>query len=273
MGDLFDMSYFEQRLRSLVAQLLNANPSLSIDIDSEITYYKSIRNQILPMITDTIHYTNNALQNQNKILIEGANATMIDLDFGTYPFVTSSNPSIGSVCTGLGIAPQWIQNVTGIVKCYCTRVGEGPFPTEAFGDIGETLRQKGGEYGTTTGRSRRCGWIDIPQIKYAATINGFTNINLTKVDVLTGFDTIRIGTRYKYKGRYIEQMPSSINMYNDVEVEYEDMPGWKENIQNIDKFDQLPENCKNFIRKIEKEIGVPIKWIGVGQSRNNIIVK
>ena len=150
---------------------------------------------------------------------------MIDLDFGTYPYVTSSNPSVGSTCTGLGVPPQRIQHVTGIVKAYCTRVGEGPFPTELNNELGVQLRTAGGEFGTTTGRPRRCGWIDIPQLKYAAALNGFTEINLTKIDILSGFDEIQVGVRYLLDGKEVEGMPASLRTYANVQVEYKAMPG------------------------------------------------
>eukprot|EP01035_Chromulina_nebulosa_P026443 gene26443-34614_t len=197
IGDLQDLAFFESRLRSLVDQLKSAYPELQVDVEKELAYYKEIRSTLLPMITDTVQYCNTAIAEGKNILVEGANATMIDLDFGTFPFVTSSNPSIGSVCTGLGVPPQRIQEVVGIVKAYCTRVGEGPFPTELSGSLEETLRAKGGEFGTTTGRPRRCGWVDIPQLKYALMLNGSTEINLTKLDVLSGFDEVKIGVGYR----------------------------------------------------------------------------
>ena len=196
---------------------------------------------------------------------------MIDLDFGTYPYVTSSNPSVGSVCTGLGVPPHRIDNVTGIVKAYCTRVGEGPFPTELLDDVGVELRGKGREYGTTTGRPRRCGWIDVPQLRYSMMVNGFTSINLTKLDVLTGFDKVRIGAKYMSNGVEVKGMPASLSQYSEVTVEYEDMPGWKEDISKVKSFEDLPTNCKNYIFRLEELLGMPIRWIGVGAGRVDII--
>lgn len=159
MGDLLDLNYFSKRLDGLVLQLKSQYPTLVVDLKEELAYYESIQSTIAPLITDTTSYCHAAMSKGEKILIEGANAVMLDIDFGTYPYVTSSNPSIGSVCSGLGIPPSKINGVTGIVKAYCTRVGEGPFPTELFGEAGDKLRQDGLEYGTTTGRARRCGWI------------------------------------------------------------------------------------------------------------------
>jgi adenylosuccinate synthase len=208
--------YFESRLRGLANQMVTANPSLKIDVEAELRYYESVREAIGAMTIDTVAYVNNAHQEGKRILVEGANATMLDLDFGTYPYVTSSNPSIGSVCTGLGISPMKIGHITGIVKAYCTRVGEGPFPTELKDSMGEHLRKVGAEFGTTTGRPRRCGWIDIPQLKYAHLINGFTSINLTKLDVLTGLDEVKIGVQYSKIGpdgkRQAVAMPSSLEV-------------------------------------------------------------
>ena len=196
---------------------------------------------------------------------------MIDYDFGTYPYVTSSNPSVGSVCTGLGVPPGRVKQICGIVKAYCTRVGEGPFPTELIDNLGEKIRSKGGEYGTTTGRARRCGWIDIPQLRYASMVNGFSEINLTKLDVLSGFDQICIGVKYVYKGKELKTMPASLRTYSEVEVVYETMPGWNEDISNAKNFSDLPENAQAYVLRLEKLIGLPIRWIGTGPGRHHII--
>jgi adenylosuccinate synthase len=198
---------------------------------------------------------------------------VIDLDFGTFPYVTSSNPSIGSVCTGLGVPPTLIRNITGIVKSYCTRVGEGPFPTELHDEDGETLRRIGGEFGTTTGRPRRCGWIDIPQLKYASMINGFSDVNLTKLDVLSGFPMVKIGKRYMLDGKEVKGMPSSLSDYGNIVIDYEVMPGWTEDVSNIKTFAALPPNCQAFVNRLEELIEVPIGWIGVGPGRLDIIAK
>eukprot|EP01038_Epipyxis_sp_PR26KG_P009794 gene9794-13176_t len=270
-GDLKDMEYFEMRLRSLTTQLQLAYPGFVIDVEKELAYYKSIREHLLPMIIDTVQYCNEALSDGKNILIEGANATMIDLDFGTYPYVTSSNPSIGSVCTGLGVPPHDIQQVSAIVKAYCTRVGEGPFPTELVDETGTKLRESGGEYGTTTGRPRRCGWIDIPQLKYSLMLNGATDINLTKLDVLSGFDEIKIGSKYLINNVEVKGMPASLKTYADVTVMYETMPGWNEDISKCKSFEELPLNCQKYILKLEELLGTKIRWIGVGAGRLDLI--
>lgn len=271
VGDLLDMEYFETRLRGLAQQLERSFPGISINVEEELKYYQSIKPQILPMVTDTVFYCNNALKEGKRILVEGANATMIDLDFGTYPYVTSSNPSSGSCCTGLGVPPQVVKGVTGIVKAYCTRVGEGPFPTELTGEVGEKLRSNGGEFGTTTGRPRRCGWLDIPQLRYSLELNGVTEINLTKLDVLTGFETIQIGVKYVRNGSEVKRMPASLKIYSEVKMEYETLPGWTEDISKCRSFENLPINCQRYVSRIEELLDYPIRWIGVGPARHDII--
>eukprot|EP00934_Nitzschia_sp_Nitz4_P009238 Nitzschia sp. Nitz4//scaffold19_size178191//50020//53568//NITZ4_001966-RA/size178191-augustus-gene-0.101-mRNA-1//-1//CDS//3329540646//9228//frame0 len=269
VGDLSNWEYFEQRFRALAEHHMQAFPGLEIDIEAELALYKSIASRVCDMTVDTIEYTNEQYKAGKNILVEGANATMLDIDFGTYPYVTSSNPSVGSVLTGLGVSPRKLRGIYGTVKAYCTRVGEGPFLTEldtAVG-IGNHLAVVGAEYGTTTGRPRRCGWLDLPQLKYSATINGFTALNLTKVDVLTGLKEIKLAVGYKLNGEYIASMPASLAELESVEVEYEIMPGWEEDISKCKTFEELPENCQKYILKIEEQVGVPIRWIGVGPGR------
>lgn len=273
VGDLRDWDYFEQRFRALAEHHMRAFEGLSIDIDQELAYYKKVSERICSMTVDTIDFTNKQYKDGKKILVEGANATMLDIDFGTYPYVTSSNPSVGSVLTGLGVSPRKLGGIYGTVKAYCTRVGEGPFPTELDISVGmgKHLAQVGAEYGTTTGRARRCGWLDIPQLKYSVVINGFTSLNLTKVDVLTGLKEIKLGTAYKLKGEYLSTMPASLSALQDVEVEFETSPGWSEDISTCRTFDELPINCQKYILRIEQLVGVPIRWIGVGPNRLDVI--
>jgi adenylosuccinate synthase len=275
VGDLQNWEYFEQRFRALAAAHERAyGEALEIDLDEQLAYYKGISERVLSMTVDTIDFTNAQFEQGKRILVEGANATMLDIDFGTYPYVTSSNPSIGSVLTGLGVSPSKLRGIYGTVKAYCTRVGEGPFPTEldfTEGSPGSHLSQVGAEWGTTTGRARRCGWLDIPQMKYSALINGFTSVNLTKIDVLTGLSEIKLGKAYKYKGKYLTGMPANLTTLGDVEVEYEIMPGWSEDITTCKNFDDLPENCQKYILRVQELIGVPIRWIGVGPNRADVI--
>ena len=276
VGDLVgdDWDHFERRFRDLVAAHCRAHQGLEVDVEEQLRYYKSIRDRVREMTIDTIQYTNAQYAAGKRILVEGANATMLDIDFGTYPYVTSSNPSVGSVLTGLGVSPNKLRGIYGTVKAYCTRVGEGPFPTElpiTEGAAGWHLSQVGAEFGTTTGRPRRCGWLDIPQMRYSALINGFTSINLTKIDVLTGLPNVKLGKAYKYKGEYLDGMPANLQVLDNVEVEYEVMPGWTQDISNCRSFEELPENCQKYILRVQELLGIPIRWIGVGPSRTDVI--
>jgi adenylosuccinate synthase len=271
IGDLQNWEYFEERFRTLTTATMNSYPGLKIDVEEQLAYYKSISDRVNAMTVDTIQYTDEAYHNGQKILVEGANATMLDIDFGTYPYVTSSNPSVGSVLTGLGVSPNKVKGIYGTVKAYCTRVGEGPFPTELIPDgpdsIGYHLGSVGAEFGTTTGRQRRCGWLDIPQMQYSCLINGFTAVNLTKLDVLTGLKEIKLGVAYKYNGKYLKSMPACLKSLSEAEVEYETLPGWTEDISQCKNFEDLPENAQKYVLRVQELLGVPIRWIGVGPNR------
>eukprot|EP00549_Striatella_unipunctata_P022178 CAMPEP_0118693344 /NCGR_PEP_ID=MMETSP0800-20121206/11850_1 /TAXON_ID=210618 ORGANISM="Striatella unipunctata, Strain CCMP2910" /NCGR_SAMPLE_ID=MMETSP0800 /ASSEMBLY_ACC=CAM_ASM_000638 /LENGTH=585 /DNA_ID=CAMNT_0006591557 /DNA_START=37 /DNA_END=1794 /DNA_ORIENTATION=- len=276
VGDLQDWPYFESRFRSLCQHHVRAHAGLEIDVEQQLAFYKSIADRVGKMTTDTIPYINHAFETNKRILVEGANATMLDIDFGTYPFVTSSNPSVGSVLTGLGVSPTKLRGIYGTVKAYCTRVGEGPFPTEL--DVqdeaspGYHMKTIGAEYGTTTGRGRRCGWLDIPQMKYSSQINGFTCLNLTKLDVLTGLDTIYVGKAYRDgDGNILEHMPANLRTLEGVTVEYEALPGWKEDISTVKTFEDLPPQAQAYVLRVQELIGVPIRWIGVGPNRLDVI--
>ncbi|TFJ80152.1 hypothetical protein NSK_008709 [Nannochloropsis salina CCMP1776] len=270
-GDLRDWDDFETRFRALVSSIEARYPRLKIDVEEQLAYYRDIRPILLPLIRDTIEFTNAAFDSGKKVLVEGANATMLDIDFGTYPYVTSSNPSIGSVCTGLGIAPNKLGEIIGTVKSYCTRVGEGPFPTELLDAQGDELRNLGAEFGTTTGRPRRCGWLDIPQLRYSCLVNGFTSLNLTKLDVLDGLKEIQIGVRYLYAGKEVESMPSSLRVLSELEVEYESIPGWEQSLAKCRTFEELPPQARAYVKRIEELVGVPVRWIGVGPGRLDVI--
>eukprot|EP00903_Cladosiphon_okamuranus_P020222 g18562.t1 len=272
IGDLQFFEDFKERFRALVqhAERTHGN-ALNVDVEKEIAYYESVRERIVRMTSDTIALTNTAFDSGKRILVEGANATMLDIDFGTYPYVTSSNPSVGSVCTGLGVPPNKISNIYGTVKAYCTRVGEGPFPTETEGETGDALRKNGGEFGTTTGRPRRCGWLDIPQMRYSTLVNGYSVLNLTKLDVLTGMKEVQIGVAYNLDGKYLATMPSSLKVLQKVKVEYEVLAGWDEDISECKGWDDLPTNAQVYVRRVEELLGVSIRWIGVGQDRLAVI--
>ena len=222
-------------------------------------------------LVDSEYIINQALIDNKTVLAEGAQGTMLDIDFGSYPFVTSSNTICAGACTGLGIAPTSIGEVFGIVKAYCTRVGSGPFPTEQINETGEKLRNKGAEFGATTGRPRRCGWMDIPALKYSVMINGVTQLILTKSDILSGFDSIKICTSYKIDGKETDRVPFDVEQY--IEPIYTELPGWKEDISQAHKFEELPDELKNYIFFIEKHTGVPVTFISVGPNREQTIIR
>jgi len=271
-----DLLYFDKvvpaKLRALVEAAKRAYGDFDYDIDKEIARYRHYAELLKPMIIDTVLYLNKAIASGKKVLIESANATMIDIDFGTYPYVSSSNPSIGGAFTGLGIPPRVIGRTIAIVKAYTTRVGEGPFLTEDSGPDGETLRKRGGEFGTTTGRPRRCGWLDLVQLKYCNMINGWTDIAVTKLDILAGFDSLKVCIEYKDKdGKSFETYPAQIEALDGAQPVWRSFPGWSSDIAACRKFENLPDAARNYCLFIEKEIGVPISWIGVGAERDAII--
>ncbi|MGY8918897.1 MAG: adenylosuccinate synthase [Flavobacteriales bacterium] len=220
--------------------------------------------------TDSEEYIFNAQKNNKSILAEGAQGSLLDIDFGTYPYVTSSNTTAAGACTGLGVAPNSIKDVYGIFKAYTTRVGSGPFPTELFDEDGETMGRIGKEFGATTGRSRRCGWLDLVALKYACQINGVTQLMMMKADVLSGFKTIKICTSYLYKGNEIEHFPYDINSEN-IEPIYKNFNGWEDDLTQKEDFDDLPKSLKEFISYIEKELNIPMSIVSVGPDRKQTI--
>lgn len=245
--------------------------SFKYDVKEDLSKYSDYAKRIRPMLTDTSFYLNQAIENGKTILIEGANGTLLDVDHGTYPYVTSSNASVGGVITGSGISALKLNSAIGIMKAYTTRVGAGPFPTELKNEFGDQIRSQGGEYGSTTGRPRRCGWFDAVVGKYSNQINAFTAINLTKLDVLTGVSTLKIAISYKFKGETLKSFPSSLEVLENVEVIYEDLPGWKEDISKARKFEDLPANAQTYIRRIEELVGAKVGFIGVGMKRDEMI--
>ena len=250
-------------------------PDLAINIDAEIAKYREYAEIMKEYTVDTVSYVNEAIRAGKRVMVEGANATMLDLDFGTYPYVTSSNPSIGGSITGLGIAASRIGSVVGIVKAYTTRVGSGPFPTELDDThgVGKHLLDLGHEYGTTTGRARRCGWLDLAQLRYSNDVNGFTHIALTKLDVLTGIETIKVATHYHINGETLTAFPASLETLGKVEISYTSLKGWTENIENVRSFEELPQAAQDYVLFIEKELGVHISHIGVGPARDAVITR
>uniref|UniRef100_A0A060SWD4 Adenylosuccinate synthetase n=1 Tax=Blastobotrys adeninivorans TaxID=409370 RepID=A0A060SWD4_BLAAD len=264
---------FEARFRKVVDSRMKRYGQFDYDVDGELERYKKLREQIKPMVVDAVAFMHQALADKKRILVEGANALMLDLDFGTYPYVTSSNTSIGGVCTGLGIPPQRINNVFGVVKAYTTRVGAGPFPTELLDATGEHLQTVGAEYGVTTGRKRRCGWLDLVVVKYSALINGYTKLNITKLDVLDQLPEIKVAVAYKHKGKTLHTFPADLGVADKVEIEYKTLPGWKTDISKCRSYDELPENAKKYLEFIEEFVGCPIGWVGVGPGREAMLEK
>ncbi|MVX35293.1 adenylosuccinate synthase [Myroides sp. LoEW2-1] len=221
---------------------------------------------------DSEHYVTQALKEGKSILAEGAQGSLLDIDFGTYPFVTSSNTTAAGACTGLGVPPNKVKNVFGIFKAYTTRVGSGPFPTELHDEIGATMANVGREFGSVTGRARRCGWLDLVALKYAVEVNGVTELYMMKGDVLSGFDTLKICTKYKYNGQEIEHLPFNIEPEN-VEPVYVEKKGWKADLTGMTSYEELPIELKEYIEFIEKELEVPVKIVSVGPDRTQTIIK
>ncbi|MEH6656173.1 adenylosuccinate synthase [Leeuwenhoekiella marinoflava] len=238
------------------------------ELESE--FFKAV--EVLKSLTfiDSEEYLYQAQQAGKSILAEGAQGSLLDIDFGTYPFVTSSNTTAAGACTGLGVAPNQIGDVFGIFKAYTTRVGSGPFPTELFDEVGETMGRIGNEFGATTGRPRRCGWLDLVALKYAVRVNGVTQLMMMKGDVLSGFDTLKICTQYKYKGEVIDHLPYNIEPEN-VEPIYSEMKGWEEDLTKMKGDEQLPKQLNAYIEFLEKELNVPIKIVSVGPDRTQTI--
>uniref|UniRef100_A0AAY4DMH8 Adenylosuccinate synthetase n=1 Tax=Denticeps clupeoides TaxID=299321 RepID=A0AAY4DMH8_9TELE len=269
---LSDFEEFSERYKVLAQQYKSMYPTLEIDIDGELEKLKAYVDRIKPMVQDGVYYMYEALHGRpKKILVEGANAALLDIDFGTYPFVTSSNCTVGGVCTGLGMPPQNVGEVYGVVKAYTTRVGIGAFPSEQDNEIGDLLQTRGKEVGVTTGRKRRCGWLDLVLVKYAHMINGFTALALTKLDILDVFEEIKVGVAYKVDEELVPYFPANQEVLHKVEVQYETLPGWKSDTSTARTFEELPENAQKYVRFIEDQLGVPVKWIGVGKSRESMI--
>jgi adenylosuccinate synthase len=268
-----DFGIFEAKFRTLVAYSKKMYERLSdINIDAELKRYKELSEIFRPCVKDTTFFLNKMLAEPGKlIIVEGANAAMLDIDFGTYPYVTSSSCTVGGVCTGLGIPPRYVGETIAIVKAYTTRVGAGAFATELTNEIGIYLQTTGKEVGVTTGRKRRCGWLDLVVLRYSNMLNGYTALAVTKLDILDGLEEIKIGVAYKLDGRTLESFPSSMDSLERVEVEYVTFPGWKTSIAACRKFDELPANCQAYLKYIETFLQVPIKYIGVGKEREAVI--
>lgn len=272
VGDLLSAGFIE-KYNKLIEFHKKELDFLRFDYDfkaSEEEWFKAVEQISKMRIVDGEWFINHAIKNNKKILAEGAQGSLLDIDYGSYPFVTSSNTISAGVCTGLGISPKTIGRVLGIFKAYCTRVGSGPFPTELFDKDGDKLRTTGNEFGSTTGRPRRCGWLDLVALKYSIMINGVTELFMMKTDVIDNFDTIKIATQYKVNGEITSEMPYSLD--ENIEPVYTELKGWNTDTSKIEKYCDLPEALINYIDFIEKETGVPIKLVSVGPNRNQTII-
>jgi len=274
--DLLDALVFQEKLsHNLQEKNIYLGAILkeqALDYTQIFDSYCRFRDRLAPYVTNTSRYLHHEIGRGRKVLFEGAQGTMLDVDHGTYPYVTSSNTVAGAVCAGAGVAPQQIHGVIGISKAYTTRVGSGPFPTELFGPEGEKLRRDGGEFGTVTGRPRRCGWFDAVVARTAVRLNGVTSLALTKIDVLSGLPTIRICTGYAYQGQHHDEVPASVHVLERLAPTYEDLPGWSEPLGEIRSLDALPTNARRYVERVEQLVNVPVKMISVGAGREETIL-
>ena len=273
--DLFEPEILEEKIRS---NLKEKNFLLSNYLGAETLEFQPIYDQCLsmaetlkPFISNVSLEITEAIRKGDKILFEGAQGTHLDIDHGTYPFVTSSNPVSGSVCAGVGVGPDKLHHINGIVKAYTTRVGSGPFPTELLDEIGNYIQEKGAEFGATTGRRRRCGWLDLVMLKDSIRYNGLTSLSITKLDVLTGLDEIKMCVAYELNGKKVDHMPASLKSLAQCKPVYEKTPGWKDDISSARDMDHLPGEAKDYLKRIEQVTGVPLSIVSVGPMREQTI--
>jgi adenylosuccinate synthase len=280
--DLLDRDILRAKLKVAIEEknaiLRSVYGADGLDVDAIIEEYVEFDRHIDPYVKDTVYYLNGALEEGQHVLAEGAQGSLLDVDFGTYPFVTSSHPTAGGACTGLGIPPTSVNRVIGIVKAYTTRVGNGPFPTELDGSperdpdgFGEELRRAGHEFGATTGRPRRCGWLDLVALRYTSAINGFTEVTITKLDVLAGLDEIKVCTAYRIDGRMTDRFPGDVHHLERVEPVYETLPGFGA-LAGATQMEDLPETARDYLTYIEERLGVPISIVSTGPRREETIV-
>lgn len=274
--DLIDTETFQEKLSLVLPEknfyLEKHLDAPKIDSDSILSQYNAYSRQLAPHVANVSVALDRAVKEGKQVLFEGAQGTHLDIDHGTYPFVTSSNTVSGNACSGAGVGPKMINGVVGVVKAYTTRVGAGPFVSELFDDVGAYLQSKGAEFGATTGRRRRCGWLDTVILNNAARLNGLTGLAITKLDVLGGLDQIRICTAYRYNGKTMDTFPANLKILAKCEPVYETMTGWTEDISTIRDFAALPDNVKRYLQRIEDLCGVPVQIISVGPQRDQTIV-
>ncbi|TNJ62058.1 adenylosuccinate synthase [Paenibacillus hemerocallicola] len=271
IADLMDAEEFERKLRHLVAEkntlIEQVYGGKGLDADSILTEYLGYAEVLRRYVTDTSVVLNDVIDQGKRVLFEGAQGVMLDIDQGTYPFVTSSNPTAGGVCIGSGVGPTKIHQIIGVAKAYTTRVGDGPFPTELNNETGDWIREKGNEYGTTTGRPRRVGWFDSVVVRHARRVSGITGLSLNSIDVLSGLDTVKICTHYEYNGEKIDYYPASLKMLSECKAVYEELPGWKEDISGARSLEDLPETARHYVERVSQLSGIPISIFSVGRNR------
>ena len=270
-GEILNKEAFKQRFMEqgeAYNKLYVPAGATELDLEAAWKDLEPALDFVKPYIRDTVVTINEAAQAGKKVLLEGAQGMFLDIDHGTYPFVTSSNTTTGGACTGTGLSPRAVTRVWGVIKAYTTRVGEGPFPTELFDDMGEHLRTKGGEFGATTGRPRRCGWFDAVACRYSCMVNGVDYLAVTKLDVLDGLDTVKMCVGYKINGEIVRDFPAEACSFTDLEPVYEDLPGWKESTENARSFEELPVNAQKYLERMAKEVNAKIGIISVGPKRD-----
>ena len=281
MEDLYAPDFKERlkeqtELKLALLKVYDPETDYTKELDFEKTYaqYSEYAEKLKPYVCDVVTLLHKALEDDKKVVVEGAQATLLDIDFGSYPYVTSSNPTIGGILTGTGLSASDIGNVYGVIKAYSSRVGAGPYVTELLDETGDRIRELGHEYGTTTGRPRRCGWLDLVTLKYAKRLNGLTGLSVNHLDTIGKFDTIKVCTGYDVNGEVTEDFTTNLNVLNNAKPVYKELKGgWDESIADCKTFDELPEDAKAYINFIEEYIGVPVKFIGTGAEREAMIVR
>lgn len=271
VGDLQYWDTFKEKYLRM-AEFFQRAYNIQVDSSEELNYFQNIRKDVLPMVCDTVYMINHSIESGKRLLTEGANALMLDIDYGSYPYVTSSSTGVAGACTGLGVAPSKISTVIGIVKAYTTRVGAGPFPTEIIGGIGDHLQIKGKEIGVTTKRKRRCGWLDLVVVRYTHLINNYSSLNITKLDILDELEELKIAVEYEIDGIRLKSMPANLEDLSKVKVVYETLPGWKCDTSQVSEWRDLPKEAKGYLKRIEEVLKVPISWVGTGPKRENMLI-
>ncbi|MEY3805552.1 MAG: adenylosuccinate synthetase [Actinomycetota bacterium] len=276
VGEVMNIAAFEKKVRE---RALAANAELkavgaeAIDVDSVVSKFSTLAQRLVPYVADTVNILHDARERGESILLEGAQATFLDVDHGTYPFVTSSNPVSGGAAVGSGLGPRHIDRVVGIAKAYTTRVGMGPFPSELTDELGDALVEIGREFGTVTGRRRRTGWLDTVMLRHATRVNSLTDIALTKLDVLDTFDEIKVCVAYRLHGEVIRHYPDTVELLAEVEPVWETLPGWKSSTEGITAFSDLPDSAQQLVRIVERETSIPVSMVGTGPSRDAMVVR